>query len=91
MYSSEQRRELLDKFLSLTEAMIEAGAMSPREVRELGQAIGTAIEKRRFEDDAAGSITEARSGGPHDAKVLDLEEEFRRLDEEMEEEQRREE
>jgi transposase-like protein len=91
VYAREQRRELLDKFLSLAEAMIDAGGMSPREVRELGQGIGTAIEKRRLEDDEAGSITETRSGGPHDTKALNLEEVFRRLDEEMEEEQRREE
>ena len=89
VYAREQRRELLDKFLSLVEAMIDAGGMSPREVRELAQGIGTTIEKRRLEDDEAGSITETRSEPPHHAKLLDLREEFRRLDEEIEEEQRR--
>jgi hypothetical protein len=89
VYAREQRRELLDKFLSLTEAMIDAGGMSPREVRELGQGIGTAIEKRRLEDDEAGSITETRSGHPQHGK-LNLEEVFRKLDEQIEEEHLRE-
>jgi IS30 family transposase len=90
VYAREQRRELLDKFLSLTEAMIDAGGMSPREVRELGQGIGTAIEKRRLEDDEAGSITETRSEHPHHGRI-DLEEVFRKLDEQIEEEHLREE
>ena len=91
VYAREQRRELLDKFLSLAEAMVDAGGMSPREARELVQGIATAIEKRRLEDDEAGSITETRSGGPHH-RVLNLEEVFRTLDEEQErlEEQRQE-
>jgi transposase-like protein len=90
VYAREQRRELLDKFLSLAEAMLDAGGMSPREVRELGQGIGAALEKRRLEDDEAGSITETRSGHPHHSKLLNLEEEFRKLDEQWEEEQRQE-
>ena len=92
VYAREQRRELLDKFLSLAEAMIDAGGMSPREARELVQGIATAIEKRRLEDDEAGSITETCSGGPHHGGI-DLEEEFRKLDkmaeqERLEEQQR---
>ena len=43
------------------------------------QGIGTALEKRRLDDDEAGSITETRSGGPHHGG-LNLEEEFRKLD-----------
>ena len=56
------------------------------------QRIGTALEKRRLEDDEAGSITENRSGHP-DHGVLNLEEVFRKLDEEQErlEEQQRQE
>jgi len=54
------------------------------------QGIATAIEKRRLEDDEAGSITETRSGGPHPGE-LNLEEVFRKLDEEWAEQQRREE
>jgi len=42
--------------------------------------MGSALEKRRLEDDEAGSITETRSGGPHHGG-LNLEEEFRKLDE----------
>ena len=80
VYAREQRRELLDKFLSLAEAMIDAGGMSPREARELVQGIATAIEKRRLEDDEAGSITETRSGHPHHSNPINLEEEFRKLD-----------
>src|SRR5215204_161289 len=87
VYAREQRRHLLDKFLLLAEAMIDAGGMSPKEVRELGQGIGTAIEKRRLEDDEAGSITETRSGHSHD-KPLNLQEEFAKLDAQLEEEQR---
>jgi transposase-like protein len=89
VYAREQRRELLDKFLSLAEAMIDEGGMSPREIRELGQGIGTAIEKRRLEDDEAGSITETRSGHPHHGRI-NLEEEFRKLDEQWEEKQHQE-
>jgi transposase-like protein len=89
VYAREQRRELLDRFLSLAEAMIDAGGMSPREIRELAQGIGTAIEKRRLEDDEAGSITETRSGHPQHG-ALDLEEVFRKLDEQIEEEHRQE-
>ena len=44
------------------------------------QGIGTALEKRRLDDDEAGSITETRSGGSHHGG-LNLEEEFRKLDE----------
>jgi hypothetical protein len=80
VFAREQRRELLDKFLSLCEAMIDAGELSPREVRELGQGLGAALEKRRLEDDEAGSITETRRGGPHHGGI-NLEEEFRKLDE----------
>src|SRR5215212_6532995 len=80
VYAREQRRELLDKFLSLAEAMIDAGGMSPREARELVQGIATAIEKRRLEDDEAGSITETRSGHPRPG-AINIEEEFRKLDE----------
>ena len=80
IYAREQRRELLDKFLTLAEAMIDAGGMSPREARELVQGIATAIEKRRLEDDEAGSITETRSGHPHHSNPINLEEEFRKLD-----------
>ena len=91
VYAREQRRELLDKFLSLAEAMIDAGRMSPREARELVQGIATAIEKRRLEDDEAGSITETRSGHPHHSNPINLEEEFRKLDELAEQERREEE
>ncbi len=90
VYAREQRRHLLDKFLSMAEAMIDAGGMSAREVRELGQGIGTAIEKRRLEDDEAGSITETRSGHPQHGK-FNLQEEFAKLDAQLEEEQRLEE
>ena len=90
VYAREQRRELLDKFLSLAEAMIDEGEMSPREVRELGQGIGAALEKRRLEDDEAGSITETRSGGPRPG-AINIEEEFRKLDEMAEAELREEE
>ena len=86
IYAREQRRELLDKFLSLAEAMIDAGGMLPREARELVQGIATAIEKRRLEDDEAGSITETRSGYPHHSNPINLEEEFRKLDELAEQE-----
>ena len=91
VYAREQRRELHDKFLSLAEAMVDAGGMSPREMRELAQGIGTITEKRRLEDDEAGSITKTRREGSHHPKPLDLEEEFRKLDEQLEEEQCREE
>src|SRR5215212_11418494 len=77
VYAREQRRHLLDKFLSLAEGMIDEGSMSARSVRELAQAIGTTIEKRRLEDDEAGSITETRSGHPHHARPFNLEEEFK--------------
>ena len=87
VYAREQRRELLDKYLSLAESMLDAGGMSPREVRELGQGIGAALERRRLEDDQTGSITETRSGHPHHG-VLNLEEEFRKLDEMAEQELR---
>jgi len=80
VYAREQRRELLNKFLSLAEAMIDEGGMSPREARELVQGIGIAIEKRRLEDDEAGSISETRSGHPRPG-AINLEEEFRKLDE----------
>ena len=90
VYAREHRRELLDKFLSLAEAMIDAGGMSPREARELVQGIGTAIEKRRLEDDEAASITDTRSGHPQHGK-LNLQEEFAKLDAQFEEEQRLEE
>src|SRR5215211_7432031 len=86
IYAREQRRELLDKFLSLAEAMIDAGGILPREARELVQGIATAIEKRRLEDDEAGSITETRSGYPHHSNPINLEEEFRKLDELAEQE-----
>ena len=89
VYAREQRRELIDKFLSLAEAMIDEGGMSPREARELVQGIGIAIEKRRLEDDEAGSISETRSGGPQHGG-LSLEEVFRKIDEEWAEEQRQE-
>jgi len=69
--------------------MIDAGGMSPREVRELGQGIGAALEKSRLEDDEVGSITETRSAQPHHGR-LNLEEKFRKLDELTAEEQRRE-
>ena len=80
VYAKENRRELLDKFLSMAETMIDAGGMSPREARELMQGIATAIEKRRLEDDEAGSITETRSAHPRPG-AIDLEAEFRKLDE----------
>ena len=66
--------------------MIDAGGMSPREARELVQGIATAIEKRRLEDDEAGSITETPSGHPHHSNPINLEEEFRKLDELAEQE-----
>ena len=87
VYAREQRRELLDKFLSLAEAMIDAGGMSPREARELVQGIATAIEKRRLEDDEAGSITETGSGHLRPG-AINIEEEFRKLDELAEQERR---
>ena len=90
VYAREQRRELLDKFLTLAEAMIDAGGMSPREARELVQGIATAIEKRRLEDDEAGSITETRSEHPQHG-TINLEEEFRKLDKLAEQERREEE
>src|SRR5829696_5257474 len=58
------------------------GGMSAWEARELAQGIGTALGKRRLEDDEAGSITETRSGHPQHGE-LNPEEEFRRLDEEL--------
>jgi hypothetical protein len=57
VYAKEQRRELHDKFLSLTEAQVNQGQMTPREMRELAQAMALVTEKRRLEDDEAGSIT----------------------------------
>jgi transposase-like protein len=79
VYAKEQRRELHDKFLFLTEAQLDQGQMTPREMRELAQAMALVTEKRRLEDDEAGSITETRSGTPR-AGTINLEEEFAKLD-----------
>jgi hypothetical protein len=79
VYAKEQRRELHDKFLSLTEAQLDQGQMTPREMKELAQAITIVAEKRRLEDDEAGSVTATRSGTPHPG-TINLEEEFAKLD-----------
>ena len=79
VYAKEQRRELHDKFLSLTESQLDQGQMTPREMKELAQAIAIVAEKRRLEDDEAGSITETRSGTPR-AGTINLAEEFAKLD-----------
>jgi hypothetical protein len=81
VYAKEQRRKLHDKFLSLTEAQVDGGQMTPREMRELAQAIAIVTEKRRLEEDEAGSTKKTCSGSPHHFEPMNLQEEFKRLDE----------
>ena len=70
--------------------MLERGGLSARDFKELMTAVAIGIDKRRLEEGEPDSVRETRSGHLG-AKPLNLEEEFRKIDKEILEEQRREE
>ena len=88
-----ERLELLNRAFETASEMLERGGLSARDFKELMTGVAIGIDKRRLEEGEANSVHETRSGDPHHGKRLNLEEEFRKLDEAQErlEEQRRQE
>ena len=87
-YSREERIRFEDRILGVLDEMVAAGGLSPREVREVAQAAKVALDARRSEDgDRLGdekaeksNQTFVKSGHPRPG-VINLEEEFKKLDE----------
>ena len=89
-FARAERVELLNRAFEVAEEMLERGGLSARDFKELMTAVAIGIDKRRLEEGEPDSVRETRSGHPG-AKPLNLEEEFRKIDKEILEEQRREE
>ena len=95
-YSREERIRFEDRILGVLDEMVAAGGLSPREVREVAQAAKVALDARRSEDgDRLGdekaeksNQTFVKSGHPRPC-AINLEVEFKKLDE-LAEQQRRE-
>jgi hypothetical protein len=84
-YAKAERRELLNQAFETASQMLERGGLTARELKELMTAVGITLDKARLEEGSPNSVHETRSGGPH-AGVINLEEEFARLDKLQEEE-----
>src|SRR5215212_3681720 len=97
-YSKEERIRFEDRILGVLDEMVAAGGLSPREVREVAQAAKVALDARRSEDgDRLGdekaeksNQTFEKSGHPQHGRI-NLEEEFRKLDELAKQERRKQE
>jgi predicted transcriptional regulator len=83
-YARAERIELLNTAFATGEEMLKRGGLSAREFKEVMTGIAIGIDKRRLEEGEPNSVHESPSGHPH-AKLLNLEEEFKRLDEQLEE------
>jgi hypothetical protein len=49
-YGKEQRVAFADRFLGVLEDMVEGGGLTPKDMREVGQAAKLALDARRAED-----------------------------------------
>ena len=87
-FARAERLELLNRAFEIAADMLEGGGLSARDFKELMTAVAIGIDKRRLEEGEPDSVHETRSGHPH-TKLLNLEEEFRKIDKEILEEQRR--
>lgn len=89
-FGKAERLELLNLGFEDAWAKFERGGLSARDYKELMTGVAIAIDKRRLEEGEPNSVHETRSGHPRQAKSINLEEEFARLDQQLEEEQRQE-
>ena len=87
-FAKVERLELLNQAFEIAADMLERGGLSAREFKELMTGVAIGIDKRRLEEGEPNSVHETRSGHPHHDK-LNLEEEFAKLDAQLEEEQQR--
>ncbi len=78
-YSREERIALVDRALGVIGGLVEGGGLNARELRETTQALKAALEARRAED----ILEPEEADETHSGSTLELEAEFRRLDEEM--------
>jgi Trp operon repressor len=88
-YDKQERVNFADRFIGVLDGMITDGGLSPKDAREVAQAAKVVLDARRSEDvepEGAETHTSSARGG---APVLNLEEEFRRIDEQLEEENSR--
>jgi IS30 family transposase len=86
-FAKAERLELINLQLEVGKGKLESGELSARDYKEVTTAIAIGIDKRRLEEGESNSVHETRSGHPH-VKSINLEEEFRRIDEEFLEEAR---
>jgi hypothetical protein len=89
-FAKVERLELLNQAFEIAADMLERGGLSARKFKELMTGVAIGIDKRRLEEGEPNSVHETRSGHLG-VKPLNLEEEFRKIDKEILEEQRREE
>jgi predicted transcriptional regulator len=87
-YNKLERMNLLNRAFDKAGELLERKDLSARDFKDLMTGIAIGIDKRRLEDGQAGQISEQRAST---SGVLDLDKEFRKLDEELAEEHKRDE
>jgi hypothetical protein len=87
-YNRLERMNLLNRAFDKAGELLERKDLSARDFKDLMTGIAIGIDKRRLEDGQAGQISEQRAST---SGVLDLDKEFRKLDEELTEEHKRDE
>ncbi len=87
-YARAERIDLLNTAFATGEEILKRGGLTAREYKEVMTGIAIGIDKRRLEEGEPDSVRETRSGHPHLQGTINLEEEFRRIDEQWAEEQR---
>ncbi len=84
-YGKAKRLELLNLVFEKGEEMLNSADLSARAFKEVVTGIAIAIDKSRLEEGSPNSVHETRaSGGSPHPNGINLEEVFRKLDEEIE-------
>jgi IS30 family transposase len=91
-YAKAERLELLNLVFEKGEEMLKSPDLTARAYKEVVTGIAIGVDKARLEEGQPNSVRETRSssGGATQGKTINLEEEFKRLDEAMEEQARQE-
>jgi hypothetical protein len=82
-YGRAERRELISLIFERGEGMLKSPDLTPRAYKEIVTGIAIGIDKARLEEGSPNSVHETRPGTPH-PNGINLEEAFRKIDEEIE-------
>ena len=84
-YNKLERANLLNLAFDRVQSLIIREEITARDMKDLVTALAILVDKRRLEDGEAGKISEQRTSSDR----LNLDKEFRKLDEELTEERKR--